>query len=338
MKTQVVPLTLPIIREKTESTALLNVKDVLFTAPIVFGNKQTFMMDLDTGSSDTWIRGPKCKSTDKSCTGAFVNLADKTLIDTGKVFRTDYGSGSATGEIVIAKIALGSQTVSMPVGVTTEERGFENFDGLLGLGFDSESNIGKSTKQNANFMDALFSSGMIERNMVSFHLSSEDNGVVTFGGIDESKFTGKIQLLPITSKSLWQIDFSSATFRINAKKGTLAGKKKNILVDTGSTLMTLEEAPATAINSALGATKVLKGTFTFPSCEIAFAAPDVEITLSDTKYVIPASVYVRKVKDECISGISAGDVPLLGDIWIMAVYTIFDKTNSQIGFAKSINV
>lgn len=70
-------------------------------------------------------------------------------------------------------------------------------------------------------MDALVTSGSTAPSMVSFHLSTDtqDNGEVTFGGLDASKFTGNIQFLPLASKSFWLIDFSQTTFKIAGARG-----------------------------------------------------------------------------------------------------------------------
>lgn len=75
-------------------------------------------------------------------------------------------------------------------------------------------------------MDAL--AGVTEGpSIVSFHLSvaARDNGEVTFGGVDTSKFIGNIQFLPVTSLSFWQFDISQATFQISGTRGAVTQGK-----------------------------------------------------------------------------------------------------------------
>lgn len=105
--------------------------------------------------------------------------------------------------------------------------------------------------------------------------------------------------------------------------------------------MLLDVAPAKAINRAIGAIAVGDGTFRFSSCNTALAGPSVNFFLAGTTYAIPASIYVLNNGGKCSSGfagVPGVKLAILGDVWIKAVYTIFDKTNSQVGFAKSINV
>lgn len=107
--------------------------------------------------------------------------------------------------------------------------------------------------------------------------------------------------------------------------------------------MILDKVPATQINQALGAIPGDAGIFDFSSCKAALSGPNIEFTIGGVTYSIPPSIYVMNNGGQCFSGIASSDGPadsfaILGDTWIKAVYTIFDKANSQVGFAKSINV
>lgn len=129
----------------TQSTALID-EISLFVAPITIGNGQIFKMILDTGkvlkftgvgSSDTWFRGPQCKSlnNDASCDGTTVNLQDKTIVNTEKKFLQVYGASRVEGDIANVPVTMGSQKFKIPVGITTSERGFdEKLDGIIGFG------------------------------------------------------------------------------------------------------------------------------------------------------------------------------------------------------------
>lgn len=118
------------------STALLNKNNELFVVPVTLGNGQVFNLDLDTGSSDTWFRGPKCQSrTDKSCVGKAVDLADPSLVKIGKSFITNYGSGAVIGDMFNAPVAIGKSKATISVGISTAEKGFGvgTSDGLMGI-------------------------------------------------------------------------------------------------------------------------------------------------------------------------------------------------------------
>ena len=82
----------------TQSQAVLtNVfNGLLYNAQVTLGNGQAFAMNLDTGSADTWIRGPNCQnpSNDGSCNGPKVNVADTSIQSLGATWQTNYGIGS----------------------------------------------------------------------------------------------------------------------------------------------------------------------------------------------------------------------------------------------------
>ena len=122
-------------QDSSSTTQLPNENDLLFGVNVSFGNGQTFLADLDTGSSDTWIRGPDCTSTDGSCDGTKLSTTDRTITDTGVSFQTGYGSGSMSGEIFNGPVTIASSTATIPFGVSTEETGFSGpgSDGLVGL-------------------------------------------------------------------------------------------------------------------------------------------------------------------------------------------------------------
>lgn len=54
--------------------------------------------------------------------------------------------------------------------------------------------------------------------MFGFYLShnsdERDQGVVTLGGYDSSKFTGDIMWFPLTKSSYWQIDVKGSTVQV----------------------------------------------------------------------------------------------------------------------------
>lgn len=119
-----------------DNNALLNKDNELFVVPVTLGSGQVFSLDLDTGSSDTWFRGPKCRSPkDTSCFGSKVKLGDPTFKMTSFSFQTTYGSGAVIGDIIIAPVAIGNSRVTIPVGISTAEKGFGvgSSDGLMGI-------------------------------------------------------------------------------------------------------------------------------------------------------------------------------------------------------------
>lgn len=201
-------------------------------------------MDLDTGSSDTWVRGAACiagpsdlSSGLDSCKGPKLDTSDPTLsrIEQAK-YETRYGSGFVKGDIYKGEVGIGSMKATIPFGVSSFEEGFDDngaSDGLLGLGFDSISTISGEIKQSASFVDGLGLSA--SSNVFSFYFSNAkegDKGQVTFGGYDAAKFKGDITWLPLSEKSFWQFKWTGAAVKIgnesfsavDASKSAIAGR------------------------------------------------------------------------------------------------------------------
>ena len=107
------------------------------------------------------------------------------------------------------------------IGAASSSKGFENVDGLLGLG-PTGLTYGTLTDQPntkiPTVSDNLLSQGKISSEVVGISFNpttslSGGNGELTFGGVDPSKYTGSITYTPIISvspaKSCWSIDQST---------------------------------------------------------------------------------------------------------------------------------
>ncbi|KAI9361214.1 aspartic peptidase domain-containing protein [Zopfochytrium polystomum] len=325
---------------------LTDIADELYICPVTLGNGQQFFLDLDTGSSDTWFRGPNCTSSDGSCgqpDQRTVKLSDKTLTSLSKSFSTSYGSGSVSGLIYKGPVTLAGKTATIAFGVSTSETGFNDpGDGLMGLAFQSISNIsqqGGAAAAQSNFIDAL----RLADNRFAFYLSnatdaaSNDTGEVTVGGLDASKYTGPVHYLPLTSTTYWQASFGAgASFAANGQRGPLFDQIKDFIADTGTTLNILESSVADAINAAIGAAPYDAQQGVYPiDAAVAETGPDVVLTIQGVESAAAGGT-------TAISGFTRGaddigGVAILGDVFIRAYYTIFDKGGKRVGFAKAVH-
>ncbi|KAJ3261528.1 hypothetical protein HK103_005366 [Boothiomyces macroporosus] len=339
--------------KKRGSAPLQDEADVFYQATATVGTGQSFTVDLDTGSSDVWIRGSNCQSNtsgDTSCSGNSVDTSDSNLQDQGQSASVQYGSGSVDFEIYTGDITVAGATASqLPFGVTTQETGFSGAsDGLLGLGFDSISQISSTLGQSANFFDALGFSG--SNNVFAFYLSNSadgDSGEVTLGGVDSSKYTGAINYVALNSETYWQFDASSVTYSVGkatGKVGTTSSGSTDAISDTGTTLIILGTSAANAINKAIGASAYSSSTGAYAiNCNIAKTGPAINFKFgSKFTLSVPASIYVLSNGDgTCISGITQGassqSPNIFGDILTRAYYTVYDKNNNRVGFAKAVH-
>ena len=117
-------------------------------------------------------------------------------------------------------VTLSSELVikDQSIGVADKSQGFNGYDGILGLG---PTALTKSTVSGVDEVrtvsDNLLAEGEIGTEVlgVSFAPTTtapNTNGVLTFGGVDTSRYTGEITYVPVTTEEpasyYWGIDQS----------------------------------------------------------------------------------------------------------------------------------
>ncbi|KAJ3314432.1 Vacuolar protease A [Boothiomyces sp. JEL0838] len=326
-----------------KSSELQNQHNDLYIAQVTIGS-QKFNIDLDTGSADVWVRGKSCQSNDNSCGGnqPALDTNDKTISSLGVPFSVQYGSGAVKGNVFQGPVELaGLVANNLPFGVSTQETGFGDAvtDGLLGMAFDSISNIAKQTGKPANFFDAL---GLPKgKQLFSFFLSDSPDGnkagQITLGGVDETKFQGEFTSHPLNSDTFWQFDVSGMTFQVGDQKGDATGGLTDGIADSGTTLLAMTDDVAAAINGAIGGQQ--QGSIFVVDCAKRQSAPPLVLNFGGHTYSIPPSIYIRDLGNQCFSGVSGGisngEPIIFGDTFMRQFYTVFDVDNKQVKFAIS---
>ncbi|KAJ3326162.1 hypothetical protein HDV06_000038 [Boothiomyces sp. JEL0866] len=144
-------------------------------------NEQPFLVQIDTGSSDTALPG----YTINNFTGPTVqyNLSDSSE----KIFNV-YGDGSSwTGGAYLLQIALDDLEgyTSAPIGLITSQStnpAFINgnsYSGLLGIAYSALANI-KSFSPN-NIIDTLVQNQVIPKNQVAIHACNSSDYWIDYG-------------------------------------------------------------------------------------------------------------------------------------------------------------
>lgn len=233
---------------------------VTYVASVGVGSPATqYSLVVDTGSSNTWI------GADKSYN------ATSTSVDLHQNVSVSYGTGSFSGKeceyllfllaivgtvLIDISLCIDNDTVTLSsdliieqqsIGVATTSRGFDGYDGILGLGpAELTENTVTGTDEVRTVSDNLLSQGKISTEVlgVSFAPTTtapNTNGVLTFGGVDTSKYTGEITYVPVTTEEpashYWGID-QSLTY--GDQKAAVLNKTSGI-VDTGSTLLLISQ-------------------------------------------------------------------------------------------------
>eukprot|EP00742_Colponemidia_sp_Colp-10_P004371 GILJ01004666.1.p1 GENE.GILJ01004666.1~~GILJ01004666.1.p1 ORF type:complete len:580 (+),score=69.18 GILJ01004666.1:75-1742(+) len=281
-------------------------------------------------------------------------------------FRIEYLDTSfIEGVLVEETLSFGSMTSRILFGASqTQSVNFvpSGIDGIIGLGpADLQSTVLPPLDHfvRANLMPDVFSlcSGYIDGHLV-------------LGGIDQSMYNTSVKWTPIVNRIHYGVQISAMsvagrTFDLSADK-YLGGHNFGAIVDSGTTNLILPVAVFNAWKAAVQ-TEYCNGNSTLPylcgASAAIFRSPSVALTMTAedvakyppiTFHLASASVLGEDVtltlgpeywllnctstSVNCYrSGVgnasfSSADI-MLGDVFMRAFYTIFDKQNGRIGFA-----
>ncbi|KAH9934531.1 acid protease [Epithele typhae] len=322
---------------------------VHYIASVGVGSPPTFYdLLIDTGSSNTWVGASK----------AYVNTS--TSVSTGEQFGVLYGSGLVFGYEYTDTVTLGDAAITgQGIGVASTTYGFDGVDGILGIGpvaLTEGSTSGSEAIPTVT--DNMFSQGLIEADLVGITfvpstVLESTNGQLSFGAVDESKYTGDITYVPITSTSPasyyvgidQSITYGSSNIPILS---TTAG-----ITDTGTTLVYIASEAFAAYQKATGAVPdddvgLLKITAEqFASLEslfFHFGDHTFEFTANAQIWPRPLNTAIGGDADSIYLivadwGTDSGEGLdfIDGMTFLERFYHVYDTGNSQVGFALTEN-
>jgi len=216
-----------------------------------------------------------------------------------------------------------------------------NFDGLMGV---AKSTL--SEQKTLTPVEALAKNGLSGSAITSFKLSrladKKNDGEVTFGGLDQSKFdiNTLVSFPNVNQQGFWEGNMSSVT--VNGNDAGLQGR--TAILDTGTTLIIAPSQDAAAVHKLIkGAKSDGQGGFTIPCT----TTDSVALTFGNTPFAIDARDLAQSPIDpqnptgDCTSGISSGNVGvatewLAGDVFLKNAYFSTDVNKNQISLAKLV--
>lgn len=301
---------------------------------------QNFNVIFDTGSSNLWVASAAC---DSSCGlhSRYRSSLSATYKADGTAFNITYGSGPVSGFDSIDNLVTGGLKVkSQTFTEVTDASGLGaayligKFDGILGLAWPSLSVNGITP-----VIQNMISQKAIDNGEFAFFLGNADSedGELTIGGYDQSRFTGSLAYVPLKSQTYWEINMEA--FKIGVTNYVATAGGESAIIDSGTSLLTGPSSAVAEIAASLGA-KELSGTGEYLlSCD-SKRLKDIVITIGGAQYTLTPDDYLIPDGGICILGIEGLDVPeplgplwILGDIFIRKYYTVFDVTNSRVGLA-----
>ncbi|KAK7032874.1 acid protease [Favolaschia claudopus] len=314
-----------------------------FTVPI--GNPaRPFNVILDSGSSDFWVMSDQCESEDGGGCGEHTYLSEsnsQSFVNLHTKWNITYGSGAADGELVQDTIIVGGMVLTNHTfGVAHSiSQGFARdsaADGLMGLGGKGLSNQGVPTPvealKNAGFIDSAITSYRLPR-----FIDRTNNGEVSFGGLDETKFDpSTLVTVNNTGDGFWLAPLGG----VSVDGVDVNGIQSSVgLMDTGTTLLAIPTKDADAVHAKIPGAKLQgSGQYSVPCntttvVSLKFGGKSFDINPKDLPFAA-----LGKTTGDCTSGIASFDDDkfLVGDTFLKSVYFSTNVEDNTMTLAKAI--
>ena len=311
---------------------------------------QDMWMLLDTGGSYTWVFGSDC--TSRACQEH--NTFRTGEGQNGNEWRVGYGTGTVRGTTVTDVISVPSTGVKVNTTFGLAREASDDFlsypmDGILGLG-PTGGNNGQQTA--TTFMNSVRQSKLLKSNVIGFSISRAldggKDGEVTFGGVDESKFSGRIAYTDAENEAgaqnsrLWRIPLDDAS--VDGKACGLSGR--SAIIDTGTSYVMAPPDDARNLHDKIPGASPRSGDDSDSDGDNGYyvvpchSQANVQLNISGISYSISPKDYIGQTTSDnnCMSTIigqkTFGDNDwLVGDTFLKNVYTVFDYDRNRVGFA-----
>lgn len=328
---------------------LHNFMDTQFYGEISLGTPaQNFSVIFDTGSADLWVPSSYCVSQACATHRHFRAFESTSFQPDGRSFGIHYGSGQLLGVMARDTLTIGNITIQKQVfGESVYEPGstfvFAKFDGVLGLGYPSLSEV-----LGQPVFDNIMAQKKVDQAVFSFYLTRAEGdnvasgGELLIGGTDKSLYHGNIHWIPVSAQGYWQIKMDSV-----AVQGTrsLCRNGCQAIVDTGTSLIGGPPDEIMTLLQLIGASPSSIGEFVL-DCTRLSSLPHVTFELAGKEFTLTPEQYVRKEmlgsRALCFSGFQAVDIvspqgPLwiLGDVFLTKFYSVFDREQNRVGLAPA---
>ncbi|KAJ3107003.1 hypothetical protein HK100_003651 [Physocladia obscura] len=348
------------------SAEQLNQENFSYLVNVTLSDGIERYIDLDTGSSDVWVRAANCESPtgDSSCNytvgpdavdpNAFIaTQLPYSYLDT-------YGLGASAGFVAVSNVTVGGLTATIPIGISQIE--LQQQQGLLGLAFSALSSlsntVGYYSGYECNWFDALKLSDPV----FGFYLSNYndgDDGEVTFGGYDATKYSGEPAWFPLVnattdargvpSPGWWTFSTEGWSWSITSNNATAHGSlysaNSQAIADTGTSYLILPPDVVSSIFAVINATFDSDPEIQSYVIPCNNTLPPIVLNFNGTDFAIPSDIYTifagttSAGVNICVPGLgSLSDAPLIfGDTFLRAFYSFYDKKNLRVGFAPAVH-
>jgi saccharopepsin len=179
---------------------------------------------LDTGSSNLWVPSQSCNSIACFLHTKYDSSSSSTYEANGTEFEIRYGSGSLSGFVSKDTLQIGDLKVKgQDFAEATSEPG-------LAFAFGRFYN--------------MLNQKLLDEPLFAFYLGDTnkegDNSEATFGGVDESHYTGEMIKIPLRRKAYWEVELNAIALGDNVAELEDTG----VILDTGTSLIALPSTMA----------------------------------------------------------------------------------------------
>lgn len=333
------------VAKRDGNVPLINYNADLWYGDIEVGTPpQNFTVVFDTGSSDLFIPSNECEIT---CDGhtQYDPAASSSAKDSGQPFLLMYGSGETSGEEYVDDVFVGgyeaeNQTVGAAWAYSAEFSKDVSFppDGLSGLAFRDISEFGGSP-----LFQTLDESGKLPQSVIGFKLSTTPgDSEMVIGGTNTNLYhSDTLTYVPVTDKGYWQVEIDGIS-RLGQE--VIESQAAPAIIDTGTTFIITSYPIAQSyyanIPGAKAQTRGAETYWTIPCNTIDLYVPT--FTFGGRPFIVSAKAYNLGTDDlssDCLAGIAASSemsFTIVGDVFLQSVYSVFDYTNTRVGFADLV--
>lgn len=319
---------------------------LLMTTDIQVGSPPTtFEVLVDTGSSNLVVgaRNITYKPT-------------KTSVNTGESVFVSYGGGSINGTEFLDEVTLGGITaVNQSIGASRVSTGFDQFDGILGLGppdLTLGTLIDSPQTSIPTLPETLAAQKKIASPLVALTVpiaANPNGGSIDFGAPNPEKFVGDIKYSPVLRSGFpshfWGL---SQSITYGKKKVDIMNTTSGF-VDSGTTLLLLPTPAYQAYAQATNATfdndiGLLRIDNPKSLQSLYFHIGDNTFEFTPNAQIFPHSFLSEIGVNPNSTFLIIGDAgPTItqqigfinGFVFLQRFYSIFDLQNARIGFATN---
>jgi len=245
-----------------------------------------------------------------------------------------YAYGTAWKDtVVIGGINITGAVVESATEVSEQLLSDLDLAGIFGVAFNLASRVYPPQPTVFELLGPL-----LDSKVLTADLKWHADGIYTFGHINSSLYKGDIHYIPLKDDAeFWQFNFTK--FHVGNESYWLLSQWSAIL-DTGTSLMLLDNeivkmywrtVPSAQLDNRYN-------LWTYP-CDTVL--PDFRLGFGDWDVTIPGHyinyTYVENMNSTCMGGIQSNmgeEFSVLGDMFLKAVFAIFDFEGKRVGLAE----